>query len=75
MNLLEVKNNTICVVKCVNIAHEQTKLRILELGLVSGVHVVVKAKSIFKHTLLIAFANSCFTLKDNLAKQIEVEYA
>ena len=75
MSLEQAKHNVPCIIKQVNIEDYNTKLRILELGLVKGEKVVVKSKSVLKHTLLVVFANACFTLKDNLAKQIEVEYA
>ena len=75
MTLMEAKLNTQCVVKEINISDEKTKIRILELGLMSGVKVQVKHKSLLKKTLLIVFENSCFTLKENIAKSIVVNYA
>ena len=75
MNLNSVKLNTNCVVRFVNIEDEKTKIRLMELGLVDGTSVKVIKKSILKKTLLIVFSGTCFTLKDNLAKEIEVIYA
>ncbi len=75
MSLSEVKLNTSCVVKAVNIKNETIKIRLMELGVVEGCKIMVSKKSVFKKTLLVIFANCCFTLKDNLAKEIEVEYA
>lgn len=75
MSLSEVKLNTKCVVKSVNIQNEKTKIRLMELGIVEGCEIVVSRKSVLKKTLLIIFCSTCFTLKDNLAKDIEVEYA
>lgn len=75
MNLSDVKLNAKCVVKTVNIQNEKIKIRLMELGIVEGCTILVNKKSIFKKTLLVIFANSCFTLKENLAKEIEVEYA
>lgn len=75
MVLSEVKLNTNCVVKNINISDELTKIRIMELGIVCNTKIMVKHKSMLKKTLLVAFNNSCFTIKENIAKQIEVLYA
>lgn len=74
MTLNDVKLNTSCVVKSVNIEDYKSKMRIMELGLIEGVKVVVKNKSALKRTLLIAFNYGCFTLKNNIAEKVEVEY-
>ena len=75
MNLSEAKLNSKLTINSVNVQNEKTKIRLMELGLVEGCEIVVERKSIFKKTLLIVFCATCFTLKDNLAKEIEVEYA
>ena len=75
MDLSEAQLNKRCLVKNVDIKDEKTKIRIMELGIVEGVKILVFRKSALKKTLLIVFASSCFTLKENLAKQIEVCYA
>ena len=75
MNLFEVKLHTNCVIKEVNIAEEKTKIRLMELGMIEGVQVQVIKKSILKKTLLVVFNSTCFTLKDNLARNILVNYA
>ncbi len=75
MDLFQAKLNTMCVIKSVNISDFETKIRLMELGLTFGTKIKVKHKSGLKKTLLVIFAGSCFTLKDNLAKQIEVDYA
>jgi len=75
MNLNEVKPNKNCVVKNVKILDEHIKIRIMELGLITNANIIVKHKSLLKKTLLVVFNNSCFTLKENLAKNIEVAYA
>ena len=75
MSLSEVKLNTDCVIKSVDIKDEKTKIRLMELGLVEGCIVQVNRKSVFKKTLLIIFNSICFTLKDNLARDIVVKYA
>jgi Fe2+ transport system protein FeoA len=48
MNLSEVKVNTTCVVKKVNVKDEKTCLRLMELGILEGTIIVVKHKSVFK---------------------------
>ena len=75
MSLSDVKLNTNCVVKEVNIKDEKTKVRLMELGLTKGCLVRVNRKSILKETLLIIVNSNYFTLKNNLAKQIVVNYA
>ena len=75
MSLYEVKMNTMCKVVSLFIEDEKTKIRLMELGLIEGTKIYVKNKSVLKKTLLVVFENSCFTLKANLAKAIEVNYA
>ncbi|MBR6778855.1 MAG: ferrous iron transport protein A [Clostridia bacterium] len=75
MNLFEAKLNANCIIKAVEVEDEKTKIRLMELGLIVGTRLVVKYKSIMKKTLIIFFNSSCFTLKDNLAKKIVVNYA
>lgn len=75
MSLNEVKLNTPCLVKQINNLDEKTKIRLMELGLVENTKIFVKTKSIFKKTLLVVFNNSCFTIKDDVASAIVVNYA
>ena len=75
MNLMQAKLNTDCKVQEINILDEPTKIRLMELGLIVGEIVQVKRRSLMKKTLLIVFNSSCFTLKENIAKNIEVSYA
>lgn len=75
MSLSEVKLNTPCLVKEINIADEKTKIRLMELGIVLNTKILVKNKSVFKKTLLVVFNASCFTLKEDVAKMIVVNYA
>ena len=75
MKLSDVKLKTECVVKSVNVKDEKTKIRLMELGLVENTIVKVERTSILKKTLLIVFNSTCFTLKENLASEIEVNYA
>ena len=75
MNLNDVKLNTDCIIKSVEIHNEKTKIRLMELGLIEGCVVRVNKKSALKKTLLIIFNSTCFTLKNNLASEIVVQYA
>lgn len=75
MCLNDVKLNTDCVIKSVDIKDEKTKIRLMELGLVEGSIVQVIRRSVLKKTMLIIFNSTCFTLKDNFAKEIVVNYA
>ena len=74
MNLNEVKLKRKCVILNNDVQDEKVKIRLMELGLVEGCFVSIEKRSVFKKTLLIIFASSCFTLKENLAKLIEVKY-
>jgi len=74
MNLTETKLNTNCVVKQYGNMEEKNKIRLMELGLIEGSVVSVYKKSILKKTLLIICNSGCFTIKDNLAKYVMVEY-
>ena len=75
MKLSKAKINTKCVIKSVCVKNEKIKFRLMELGLVENCQLIVFKKSVLKKTLLIDFAHSRFTLKENLANEIEVEYA
>ena len=75
MNLNEVKLNANCIIKSINLQDEKTKIRLMELGLIAGTKILVKNKSILKKTLLVFFNYSCFTIKDDIAKNIVVDYA
>lgn len=75
MSLNEVKINTNCIVTSVDIKNKKTQIRLMELGLIQGAVIQVNRKSVLKKTLLITFNSSCFTLKDNIAREIVVTYA
>ena len=75
MNLSEVKLNANCLIKSINLQDEKTKIRLMELGIIEGTRILVKNKSILKKTLLVVFNYSCFTIKDDIAKNIVVDYA
>lgn len=75
MNLYDAKLNTDCVIIDLILDDEKTKIRLMELGLVKGTRIKVTRKSARKKTLLVVFNSSCFTLKDNIARTIMVNYA
>ncbi len=75
MSLSEIKLNAPAVVKEINIIDKKIKFRLMELGLNVGTKILVKNRSVMKRTLLVVFNSSCFTLKENLARDIVVNYA
>ncbi len=75
MSLSEVKLNTDCVVKEINIADEKTKIRLMELGLILGTKLRVENKSVLKQTMLVVFNSSVFTIKTDVANGIIINYA
>ena len=74
MNLFEARVRKKCKIKNVKIDDFKSKIRLMELGLTVGAQVEVFKKSLMKQTLLIFLNSCCFTLKENFAKQVEVEY-
>lgn len=74
MSLIDVKLNTECVVKNIVSTNDKTSLRLMELGIIEGSKIIVKNKSSFKKTLLVFFNSTCFTIKDEIAKSIMVNY-
>ena len=74
MSLYDAKLNTECMVKEINIADEKIKIRLMELGLILGCRLKVENKSALKQTMLVAFNSSCFTLKEEIAKGIIINY-
>ena len=75
MSLNDVKLNTECIVKRIDIDDEKTKIRLMELGLIEGARVLLKHKSLKKKTLLLVLNSCCFTIKDSIASGIMVKYA
>ena len=71
----EIKLNVEAVVKEINIIDRKIKIRLMELGLNVGTKILVKNRSVMKRTMLVVFNSSCFTLKENLARNILVNYA
>ncbi len=74
MPLTDVKLNTNCVIKEINIKDDKIKLRLMELGMLVGAKLKVANKSILKQTLLVIFNSSCFTIKADTAKNILINY-
>ena len=74
MSLDKAKIATDCVIKSINIDDEKMKFRLMELGVIVGAKIRVERKSILKKTLLVVFNDSCFTLKENFAQKILVNY-
>jgi len=74
MELNSAKFGTECVIKSINIDDQKMKFRLMELGIIVGAKIRVERKSVLKKTLLVVFNNSCFTLKENFAKKILVNY-
>ena len=75
MSLSEIKLNVEAVVKEINIIDRKIKIRLMELGLNVGTKILVKNRNVMKRTMLVVFNSSCFTLKENLARNILVNYA
>ncbi len=75
MSLSDAKLKSKCIVNSIEIKDERIKIRLMELGLIEGCVLSVERKSILKKTLFIVFNSICFTIKDNLAKEIMVSYA
>ena len=75
MILSEIKLNVEAVVKEINIIDRKIKIRLMELGLNVGTKILVKNRSVMNRTMLVVFNSSCFTLKENLARNILVNYA
>lgn len=74
MNLNDVTLNKECVIIGVDLDDFDAGIRLMELGLTRGTHIKVLKKSVFKKTLLISFYSICFTLQDQLAKGVVVDY-
>ena len=73
MKLANVKINKNLILKQIEL-NTKTKLRLLELGIIPNTIIQVKHISLFKKTFLISFQNSCFTISNVIANNIEVEY-
>lgn len=74
MTMDRCKKNTLYKILNVNIDDEKLKLRLYEIGFFAGSDVQVLNVSVLKNTLLVHVLDSCFAIKANIAKCIEVEY-
>ena len=74
MTLNECKKNILYKIDSVNIEDEKLKLRLYEIGFFVGSQVQVLNISALKKTMLVHVLDSCFAIKTNIAKHIEVEY-
>lgn len=67
------KNDEYCI-KQLNISDNKLKLRLYEIGFFTSSKIKVLNKSFFNKTLLVNVLDSCFTIKGDVAKLIEVDY-
>ena len=75
MSLFDCEKNKLCKIVSVNIQDEKLKLRLYEIGFFSNSQIKVLNKSYLKSTILVSVLDSCFAIKGDVAKLIEVEYA
>ena len=75
MSLFDCEKNKLCKIVSVNIQDEKLKLRLYEIGFFSNSQIKVLNKSYLKSTILVSVLDSCFAIKADVAKLIEVEYA
>ena len=74
MSLSECQKNKICKIVSVNIDDIKIKLRLYEIGFFVGNEVTVLNHTLAKKTMLISVLDSCFIIKSDIAKSIEVKY-
>lgn len=74
MKLSECKINKDCEIINLNIDDEKLKLHLAEIGFYPTNIISILKYSIFKKTLLVKVLDSCFAIKINIAKLVEVEY-
>ena len=67
------KNQEYCITQ-LNIDDDKLKLRLYEIGFFVGSKIKVLNKSFLNKTLLVHVLDSCFAIKADVAKLIEVEY-
>lgn len=74
MTLLNCDLDRKCCIVLVNVEDEKLRVRLMEIGFyLSGIVTVIK-RSILKKTILVEVLDSCFAIKSDMAKFIEVEY-
>ena len=74
MNLNNGEKNREYQITDINIVDERIKLRLYELGFFVNGKVMVLNRTIAKKTILVSVLDSCFIIKSDIAKSIEVEY-
>lgn len=74
MTLLNCELNKKCKIISLNVEDEKLKIHLMEIGFFKFNIVSVSKRSVLKKTLLVDVLDSCFAIKDDMAKLIEVEY-
>lgn len=74
MNLYECEKNKLCKIISVNIDDNKTKLRLYEVGFFEDGEVKVLNRTFARKTMLVSVLDSCFVIKSDVAKNIEVKY-
>ena len=74
MMLYDCKKNKPCKVISISLENEMLKLRLYEIGLFPSSVVKVLKHSCLKNTMLVSVLDSCFVIKSDMAKMVEVEY-
>ena len=74
MNLQNCRKNQDLIIISLDILDLKLKTRLYELGFIPNSKIRLLNNSFFKRTLLVQVLDSCFTIKANIAKLIEVEY-
>ena len=75
MTIYDCNKNETYTIKQLNIEDEKLKLRLYEIGFFVGSIVKVLNKSFLNKTLLVRVLDSCFAIKGEVAKLIEVDNA
>ena len=75
MTMYDCNKKQECYIKELNIVDEKLKLRLYEIGFFVGSKITVLNKSFLNKTLLVHVLDSCFAIKADVAKLIEVDYA
>lgn len=75
MTLNECKKNKMCIVVNICCDNHKLRLRLCEIGFFKHSKIKVLNRSFMNKTLLVNTLDSCFAIKSNVAKLIEVEYA
>ena len=75
MTICDCNKNQEYYIKQLNIEDDKLKLRLYEIGFFVGSKIKILNKSFLNKTLLINVLDSCFAIKADVAKLIEVDYA